>query len=278
MASFGRRGHRRLTERRTDAWWSPLIYSVEEIFTYISEFLLCVFRIQSVILFFIFHANIDSRMKVIPSCKVNFKRYACVYGGVPREEWGAGSCAINCTMIGMYKGNVSGFVCFWKSWFFLLFFFGQTVFWIWTYVRFLDEHHVCFCTWGPRCPFFNEKVVKRWGRRCTHLRYHPHIEIWNISASKSTRNSRWLRGYPVNGLNTVKNNEIAAEHAKNSVQYTLQISNSNQFASYLSLDNSHHELQLRTPAHISWQVIIWISACRWWETQESLWSDSNASR
>lgn len=143
---------------------------------------------------------------------------------------------------------------------------------------FLDEHHVRFCTWGPRRPFFNEKVVRRWGRRCTHLRYHPHIEIWNLSASKSTSNSRWLRGYPVNGLNTVNNNEIAAEHAKNSVQYTLQISNSNQLASYLSLDNSHHELQLRTAAHISWQVIIWISACRWWETQESLWSDSNTSR
>lgn len=160
----------------------------------------------------------------------------------------------------------------------IIFFWTNVVFWIWTYVRFLDEHHVGFCTWGPRRPLFNEKVVRRCGRRCTHLRYHPHIEIWNISALKSTRNSRWLRGYPVNGLNTVNNNEIAAEHAKNSVQYTLQISNSNQLASYLSLDNSHHELQLRTAPHISWQVIIWISACRWWETQESLWSDSNASR
>lgn len=216
-------------------------------------------------------------MKVIPSCKVNFNRYACVYAGVPREEWGAGPRAINCMMIGMYKGKVRGFVCsqrIWKSWFF--FFWTNVVFWIWTNVRFLD--HVRFCTWVPRCPFFHEKVVRRWGRRCTHLCYHPHIEIWNLSASKSTRNSRWLRGYPVNGLNTVNNNEIAAEHAKNSVQYTLQISNSNQLASYLSLDNSHHEMQVRTAAHISWQVIIWISACGWWETQESLWSDSNASR
>lgn len=36
-------------------------------------------------------------------------------------------------------------------------------------------------------------------------------------------------------------------------------------------------LQIRTTTHISTQVIIWISASRWWWKQDSPWSDSRVS-